>query len=231
MSESATPTTRVSQTETPHVLATAGPDILAGPRSSSAVALTFHGAGDPSVTRAVLAALAVHQAKVTVFAVGTWARQYPDVVHSLLEAGHDVGNHTWSHQAMRTLSPAAARAEVQRGANALAAVRGSAGALFRPSGTPTSTPTIRAAAAGAGYHRCISYDVDSLDYTDPGEAAIVRNVSAAVRGGSIVSLHLGHPGTVAALPRILEVLAQRTLRAVTVTHLLEQPGEPVVVRS
>ncbi|MBO1754944.1 polysaccharide deacetylase family protein [Allobranchiibius sp. CTAmp26] len=210
---------------------TPGPDIVAGPRSSGEVALTFHGAGDPSIARAVLAALAAHQAEVTVFTVGTWARQHPDVVHALLGAGHDVGNHTWSHQPMRSLSAAAARVEVQRGAHAVAAVRGSAGALFRPSGTPTSTATIRAAAASAGYHRCISYDVDSLDYTDPGSTAIVRNVEATVRGGSIVSLHLGHPGTVAALPKILDLLTQRGLRAVTITRLLAHPGEPVLARS
>ena len=101
------------------------------------------------------------------------------------------------------LSAAAATAEVEKGAKAVAAIDGSAPDLFRPSGTPTSTPTIRAAARAAGYARCISYDVDPADYTDPGSAAVAARTLDAVRAGSIVSLHLGHPGTVAALPAIL----------------------------
>ena len=60
----------------------------------------------------------------------------------------------------------------------------------------------------------MSYDVDSLDYTDPGPDAVVATVLGSVRPGSIVSLHLGHPGTVTALPAILRGLAGRGLRPV-----------------
>ena len=49
---------------------------------------------------------------------------------------------------------------------------------------------------------------------------MTRNVLSAVRGGDIVSLHLGHAGTVTALPAILAGLAARSLRPVTVTQLL-----------
>jgi peptidoglycan/xylan/chitin deacetylase (PgdA/CDA1 family) len=66
----------------------------------------------------------------------------------------------------------------------------------------------------------VSYDVDSLDYTDPGPDAVVANVLGSVRRGSIVSMHLGHPGTVTAMPAILHGLAKRRLRSVTLTELL-----------
>jgi peptidoglycan/xylan/chitin deacetylase (PgdA/CDA1 family) len=89
----------------------------------------------------------------------------------LLKAGHELGNHTWSHQIMTRLDLAEATREVERGADAVATVRGQRGLLFRPSGTPVSTATIRTAARRSGYPRCISYDVDSLDYLDPGPVA------------------------------------------------------------
>ena len=66
----------------------------------------------------------------------------------------------------------------------------------------------------------MSYDADSLDYTDPGPDAIVSTVLGPVRPGSIISLHLGHSGTVTALPAILRGLAGRELRPVTLTELL-----------
>jgi peptidoglycan/xylan/chitin deacetylase (PgdA/CDA1 family) len=69
----------------------------------------------------------------------------------------------------------------------------------------------------------VSYDVDSLDYTDPGPDAIVSAVLGPARPGSIISLHLGHPGTVTAMPAILRGLASRGLRPVTLTELLLSP--------
>jgi len=69
-----------------------------------------------------------------------------------------------------------------------------------------ATPIVRRIAAAAGYARVLSYDVDSRDFTDPGAVVIRRNV-ASVKEGSVVSLHLGHPGTLDALPGVLDDLA------------------------
>ena len=195
-------------------------DILHGPRTGAQVALTFHGAGDAGLARALLGAAARGGARITVLAVGTWLAAEPSLAGEILAAGHELGNHTWSHQTMPRLSAAAARTEVARGADELRRLTGSAGRWFRPSGTPASTPTIRAAARAAGYSRCLSYDVDPRDYADPGAASVVARVMGAVEPGSIVSLHFGHPGTVEALPVLLDRLRARGLTPVTVSALL-----------
>ena len=202
------------------VLRTPGGDIRSGPAHRPQVALTFHGAGDPALTRQALATLAARHAHVTVFAVGQWLAAHPELGRDIVAGGHDLGNHTWSHQTMPRLDASTARTEVARGASAVAAIAGSSPLLFRPSGTPSSTPVIRAAAAASGYARCISYDVDPADYQDPGTSLVVHRTLAGIRAGSIVSLHLGHAGTVAALPQILDGLQRRSLRAVTMTQLL-----------
>ncbi len=204
----------------PTILSTPGPDIRSGPSRARSVALTFHGAGAPDLTREVLRVCAERHARITVFAVGTWLVARPDLGGAIVAAGHDLGNHTWSHQTMTRLSASEADAEVRDGARAVAAIAGSSPLLFRPSGTQTSTATIRAAAARSGYARCISYDVDPEDYTDPGADQVATRTLAAVQPGSIVSLHLGHAGTVAALPAILDGLARRSLDAVALTTLL-----------
>lgn len=200
-----------------------GPDIDRGPDTRPAVALTFHGAGDPAITQDVVRELAAAGALVTVMAVGTWLAEDPGTAKLLLDAGHELGNHTWSHRTMPRLDPAAVQAEVQRGADVLRALTGSPGRWFRPSGTPASTPVIRAAAAAAGYGACLLYDVDPLDYTDPGPTSIEQALLGAVRNGSIVSLHLGHAGTRDALPAVLDGLRSRGLAAVTVSQLLGVP--------
>jgi peptidoglycan/xylan/chitin deacetylase (PgdA/CDA1 family) len=210
-------------TPPPGVASTPRGDILHGPRSVPAVALTFHGAGDPALCRRVLAAAAAADAHLTVLAVGTWLRQNPTLAAAVVDGGHDLGNHTWSHLPMRGLGPLQARQEVRRGADLLVRLTGSRGRWFRPSGTPRSTPTIRAAARASGYPRCLAYDVDPLDYTDPGADVVTARVLDAARPGSIVSLHLGHAGTADAVPHLLDRLAGRGLRAVTVSTLLGSP--------
>jgi len=195
-------------------------DLLHGPRTRDAVALTFHGAGDPALTRSALQHARTAQSHLTVLAVGSWLAQNPSLAQQILAGGHELGNHTWSHLTMTRLSALSARDEVARAAALLTRLTGSSGRWFRPSGTPRSTPVIRRAAAAAGYQRCLAYDVDPLDYTDPGSSVVAARVLGSARPGSIISLHLGHSGTVAALPEILTGLHQRGLAAVTVSHLV-----------
>ena len=204
----------------PAIARSAGPDIVNGPRTRHEVALTFHGAGDRSLTEQILRDCADHDAQITVFAVGQWLAGTPSLGVQILAAGHELGNHTWSHQPMRTLSAQAADDEIRRGADALRRATGSAGWWFRPSGTPRSTATIRAAAGRSGYQRCVSYDVDPQDYRDPGAALVASRTLDQVRPGSIVSLHLGHSGTVRALPQILAGLGAKGLLPVTLSRLL-----------
>jgi peptidoglycan/xylan/chitin deacetylase (PgdA/CDA1 family) len=75
-------------------------------------------------------------------------------------------------------------------------------------------------AGATGYGTVLGFDVDPLDYTDPGAAVVTQRTLAAVKAGSIVSLHFNHPGTLAALPGILDGLTQRNLTPVTTAELL-----------
>jgi peptidoglycan/xylan/chitin deacetylase (PgdA/CDA1 family) len=159
-------------------------------------------------------------AHVTVLAVGTWLTQYPLMAQRILRGGHELGNHTMHHLDIRSMDASGAYAEIAGCARELHALTGSAGRWFRPSQTQYSTPLIEREARKAGYPACVSYDVDSLDYTDPGPDAIVSTVMSLTRPGSIISLHLGHSGTVTALPAIVRGLASRGLRPVTLSELL-----------
>ena len=195
-------------------------EIRTGPRDRNAVALTFHGQGDPAIARALLAEAARADARITVMAVGSWLDQQPAMARLVLDGGHELGNHTEHHLAISGLGADRAYAEIAGCAARLKQLTGSIGRWFRPSQTQDCTATVAAQARRAGYAHCLSYDLDSLDYTDPGPTAVTRTVLDAVRPGSVVSLHFGHSGTVAALPAILDGLHRRGLRAVTTSELL-----------
>jgi peptidoglycan/xylan/chitin deacetylase (PgdA/CDA1 family) len=182
------------------------------------VALTFHGAGDLDLARKILTGLAARGAAVTVLAVGTWLQQYPDAARLVTDNGHELGNHTWSHPTLSALSESGIRAEIERCRDRIAALTGSPGAFFRPSAAQHATPTVLRLAGAAGYATVLSYDVDSRDFTDPGAPAVERVVGAAA-AGSVVSMHLGHPGTLVALPGLLDDLARRGVEPVTASAL------------
>jgi peptidoglycan/xylan/chitin deacetylase (PgdA/CDA1 family) len=153
-------------------------------------------------------------------AVGTWVSTYPELTRRVVHGGHDLGNHTMHHLPMLELPPVRLRAEIEQCATALRRATGSQGQWFRASATQHTDARIQIAAGDAGYSRCISYDVDGLDWQDPPSSTVERAVLTAVRPGSIVSLHLGHAVTIAALPAILSGLHDRGLTPVTLTELL-----------
>jgi peptidoglycan/xylan/chitin deacetylase (PgdA/CDA1 family) len=195
-----------------------------GPADDSRVALTFHTDGALDVAGRLVAVLARASVPATCFIVGSWLEANPTWAHRLADAGHELANHTYTHPTSGKLTATALQQDIERCRDVLVRLTGSPGRLFRPSGTDDGVaepgPAIMAAAAGAGYHVVAGFDVDPLDYRDPGAAAVRTRTLDAVRGGSIVSLHFGHPGTVDALPAILTGLADRGLRPVTASELL-----------
>ena len=219
VSPSPTPSTpAISPSATPPV---GGPavEVVRGSGTRPQVALTFHGAGDPAIAQDVLDVLGAHQAHVTVMVVGTWLAANPRLAGVIASAGHELGNHTWTHPVLADLPESGIRDEIERCRDLLVQLTGAPGAFFRQSSAQHATDQIREVAGGSGYATCLSYDIDSTDWTDPGPAAI-RQAVAAATAGSVVSMHFGHPGTVEALPGILDDLTARGLTPVTASTLL-----------
>ena len=195
-------------------------DITHGPRSKPLVALTFHGGGDPANAHALLKIFRRTTTPVSVFAIGTWLQANPELAALIIDGGHDIGNHTMHHYQMKALSAKKVDSEILGCAHELKKLIGNQGAWFRPSGTQYSTTLIQKSALKHGYKRCISYDVDSKDYLDPGKSAVIANTMARVKNGSIISLHFGHKGTVEAMPTLIEELHAKGFTPVSLKTLL-----------
>lgn len=196
-------------------------DISHGSRSKTDIALTFHGAGDINLANEILKIARDTKTPITVMAVGNWLAANPQIGKTIIDNGNELGNHTYSHQAMLHLNYKSALSEIEKGKSAIKAAVGSSQKYFRPSGTPKSNANIRKAALAAGYSNCITYDVDTLDYTDPKPSTLVSNCMKTIQNGSIVSLHLGHKNTVTALPKLIEAIHTAGLKPVTIGNLLK----------
>jgi peptidoglycan/xylan/chitin deacetylase (PgdA/CDA1 family) len=221
------PTTPAPPTTTGADLTPGGPAtaVAHGPREVPQIALTFHlgpnvAAQDLSLAHQLLADAGRLQTPITVFAVGQWLDQHTDVVPLILDGGHELDNHTFTHPTLTELNATQVAQEIVGCRDVLARLAPNQGRFFRPSGTAQATATILAQAGAAGYRTVVDYDVDPLDYTNPGAAFIINKIKAGLQPGSIVSMHFGHQGTVDAFPQIVDLLHTRGLRPVLVNDLL-----------
>lgn len=198
--------------------------VVTGPADRQEVALTFHTDGPVSMVEAVLDIVEARDLVLTAFVVGSWLDANPAMGARLVDGGHELANHTYTHPSpFDALTPAQMQTEIERCRDTLDRHAGTPGTWFRPSGTDNGTDSPVAAtlaAAGAAGYPALGYDVDPVDYRDPGSRAVIDRTLAAVVPGSIISLHMGHQGTIDAMAGLLDGLAAKDLAPVSVTHLL-----------
>jgi peptidoglycan/xylan/chitin deacetylase (PgdA/CDA1 family) len=161
--------------------------IWRGPRERRAVALTFDDGPDPDWTPRVLDVLAREGVRAAFFLIGQRARRAPEIARRIAGAGHDLGNHTWSHRSLWRCGPAHTEREIQDGHTAIADAAGEPPRFFRPPWGKTNL-------AMFGVARqldtpCVFWTVqpEGRRPVDPAEQA--RRGIARARAGAIYDLH------------------------------------------
>lgn len=197
------------------------PVIWSVPTDAPEVALTFDDGPDPTYTPQVLALLRSQRAVATFFVLGLQAERFPALVRQEAAEGSQVCPHGWSHTRLRGRSAEFVRQQVTRTAAYLRQLGVPACPLFR---FPyfSSDLTSRRAVADLGY-RIVAADVDTRDWSGRAAGTMASQVLAALKPGDIVLFHDagGHRAqTVRAVRAVLEGMAAKGLRAVTLQTLL-----------
>jgi len=197
-----------------------------GPSGRREVALSFDDGPHPETTRKVLEILKAHGQVATFFVVGTKAEACPDVVREIVAAGHGLGLHGYTHDRLYSLrSPRSVQADIEQAQRALEAVCGERPRLFRPPVGFASHRTLAGAKrAKVEVVGCSARGLDGMSGRDP--ERVTERVVQALRDGAIVLLHDAAerddftPATIAALPKVLEAIAQRGLKTVRIDSWL-----------
>jgi peptidoglycan/xylan/chitin deacetylase (PgdA/CDA1 family) len=122
--------------------------IWAVPTSVPLAALTFDDGPDPELTPRILAILARYDVRATFNLMGYNASRRRDLVRALVEGGHELGNHTWSHEDLAFQSPSATYWQLERGLVAVERAAGVRPRFFRPPRGELSGAALQAAAQG-----------------------------------------------------------------------------------
>ena len=153
--------------------------------------------------------------------VGTNVINYPDVAKKVIAAGHEVGNHTFSHNHVNIMSEAALSEELGRCEDALEELCEYRSHLFRPPEGAVNTYIQRC--ADKGDYRLVLWSVDTRDWENRDAGKIVDSVLSQIKPGDIILMHdyIGyHSQTPEALQTLLPKLINEGYEPVTVSQLL-----------
>ena len=204
-----------------------GRTFIGEPGRSKRLALTFDdGPNDPHTMR-ILDVLAKYEARATFFVVGKFAERRPEIVRAVAAAGHEIGNHTYSHPNLIFRNGDDVRREIQR---CEAVIRDAAGVscrLFRPPWGGRLPQTLRAI-RGAGY-KPVLWSAAGYDWRAKSAQQIADNIGRRVRGGEVILLHDGdhrQPDgdrslSVAATELLLRKYRDEGYEFVTVSRMME----------
>ncbi|WP_217592150.1 polysaccharide deacetylase family protein [Cohnella sp. GbtcB17] len=191
------------------------------------VALTFDDVPDPRYTPLVLNVLKRKRVHATFFVVGSRAAKHPGLVRRIVNEGHAVGNHTYSHPELPKLSLGQVRREIERTGAKIKETTGFEPAMIRPPYGDIG-PAQLDWAKSRGY-TVVNWDVDSQDWRQIPSGLVLRNALKGLRPGSIILMHAGGGagqnlfGTVNALPQLIDQLRAKGYELVTVPELLHIP--------
>ena len=188
------------------------------------VALSFDAAWGNEDTQRILEILAKHNIHVTFFATGGWVESYPDDVKAILDAGHDLGNHSENHKNMSQLSNDEKEQEIMKVHDKVKNLTGYEMFLFRPPYGDYDNDVIKTATK-CGYYP-IQWNVDSLDWKDYGVDSIISTVctNKHLGNGSIILCHNGAKYTADALDTLITNIKGQGYEIVPVSELIYRDG-------
>lgn len=179
------------------------------------VALTFDDGPHPKNTMKILELLKKHDAKATFFMLGSRVDFYPAIAKEIAENGHELGNHTWNHKDLTTLSSEMIKQEVEETSAIILQATGQEPTVMRPPYGATNKEV-----GSVVNLPSILWTVDTLDWKTHDPQAVLEEVKKNVRDGSIILMHDIHETTVKAVELVLDYLEENGYTCVTVSQIL-----------
>ena len=183
------------------------------------VALTFDDGPKRPTTEKLLDGLRERGASATFFLIGEQIEENRDLVLRMAREGHQIGNHTWSHQRLDNTEAGTVAWEICKTETALTELLGTGDYWLRP---PYGQP---AAGGENGINvPMVKWSVDPRDWESRDAEKVTRAILECVEPNSIILLHDIYASSVDAALGVVDVLQEEGYWFVTVRELLELNG-------
>lgn len=199
------------------------------PSGSRKLALTYDdGPNDPHTLR-LLEVLAKHNVQATFFVIGQYVQKRPDIPRRIVEGGHALGNHTFSHRNLIFASNRQTKLELQQCQNVVSDATGELPRLFRPPFGGRRPGTLRIARS-LGLQP-VMWNVTGWDWKGRPAEYIEKEVRKQIRGGDVILLHDGSHAafgadrsqTVSATDRLIAQCQSEGYEFVTIPQMIGSP--------
>ena len=194
------------------------------------MALTFDHSWGNKFTPSILDTLKKNDTKVTFFIMGPWAKKFPEVAQRMVADGHEIASHGFKHENYGDRTPEWVKEDLQKAHAQIKEVTGVDATLMRPPNGHYSQKSLQATQE-IGY-KTIIWNVDSLDWKNPGRDVIVDRIMKRLKPGAIILMHASDTPvqTAEALPILLEKIKAEGYQIVTVSELLNKYSEKGIQR-
>ena len=189
-----------------------------GSRKEKNIAFTFDDGPHPQ-TPAILEVLEKYQAKGTFFCIGQNIEKEPQIAQQIVQKGHVLANHTYSHHRFFDLySSEKMQADIEQCNQIILKITGIQNEYFRPPYGVTNPPLAKAIRR-AGL-KSIGWSLRTYDTSKDSAFAVKKKILRKIKNGDIVLLHDRTPNLPQLLNEILPILQQKGFKFVTIKELL-----------
>jgi peptidoglycan-N-acetylglucosamine deacetylase len=197
-----------------------------GPQSEKLVALTFDDGPNPPYTLQVLDILDKYDVEATFFLIGKNVEAHPEVAREIVERGHQIGNHSFTHPDLLKLSGAQIAQEIDTTTKIIETETGVRPKIFRPP-HGFRDPIVLAKAKERNL-TVVEWSVMARDWKNPGAEVIADRIVKKIHNGAIILLHDGdgivkggdRSQSVAATEIVIQRLQRDGYRFVRIDELL-----------
>ncbi|WP_281887557.1 polysaccharide deacetylase family protein [Paenibacillus sp. YYML68] len=191
--------------------------IYKGNPAKPMVALMINVAWGDEYIPSMLETLKQEEVKATFFLDGMWLSKHVPTAKLLLEEGHELGNHAYSHKNMSTLSRAQNAEEIAKTEKLLKEQVGYSNKLFAPPSGDFNSTTVEV--AHEMKLRTILWTLDTVDWKHPPPQSIVRKIATRVEPGSLILMHPTDSSS-QALKGMIQAIKAKNLQLGTVSDVL-----------
>lgn len=181
------------------------------------IALTFDDGPTKKYTSAILDALKENQSSATFFVLGSRASDFPEILQRMILEGNEIGNHTYSHKQLTTLSKENIEEEIAHTQESIHDVTNHYPNVIRPPYGSKNDDVMKCADG----KKIVTWSLDTEDWRSKNTEAIVNKVLHEVKDGDIILMHDLYASTAEAAIILIPKLKDMGYQLVTVSDLYE----------
>ncbi|WP_400194534.1 polysaccharide deacetylase family protein [Lysinibacillus telephonicus] len=167
----------------------------------------------------ILKVLKEHKIKATFFLDGSWTKKNPDLAKMIKEAGHEIGNHAYSHPDLQQRSMAETTEELKKTNDVIEEILGIKPKWFAPPSGSFNKTTIQV--AEQLNMKTILWTVDTVDWRKPSTSEMVSRIVSKVENGSMVLMHPTKP-TAEGMEAMITGIKEKGYQLGTVSELMSE---------